>query len=93
MDFFMTSSRGRDMELPNLYPMGGGKILHLTDIGLQLLEWAKEDDPLGQHTIYLVAGIPDTTEMIRDGGLPRSHLQRGPGGGSHADHEFVQQSS
>ena len=65
MDVFMTSSRGKDIRLPNLTSVGGGKVLDLTESGLKALANAIDNDPSEYHFLYIVAGIPDATEMIR----------------------------
>ena len=55
------------MNLMNLHVVGGGTVRGLTDTGIQLVKWAREDGIQGPHALYVIAGIPDTTKMMRRG--------------------------
>ena len=64
------TSRSANLNVPNLYPVPGGKILrNLIPKALYELGNRRMD---GSHKIvYLIGGLPDVTQMHRDPDYPR----------------------
>ena len=70
MDIYVCSSRGRGLTFPNISVIGGGKLDTLTTEAIRLLDIAKSRGTLstssGPYIIYMIGGIPDATQKIRD---------------------------
>ena len=67
-DFYTSSSRCKDMVLPNLIVAGGAPMERLVRIALckRNRRMMRENVTRGRNFMYMVGGIPDITDKIKD---------------------------
>lgn len=66
MDICVSSSRGKDLVLPNQHVVPGGRLESLVDVALSGNKRRQMGRSGGTNFIYVIGGIPDATTKIKD---------------------------